>query len=79
LVSFFVPEEVGLELARIIDPEYKPYYIYARVAEGKVRFVELEGGLICVAHYKMDEKMEEFEKKLKSLPLEVTFRQLPIL
>lgn len=78
LVSFFVPEEAGLELSRIINPEYRPYRIYVRVGEEKVCFVELEGGPISYAHYKRDEKLEEFERKLKSFSLGITFKQLPI-
>jgi len=78
LVQFFVEEEIGLKLASIIDPQYKPYKIYIRVAEGKVKFIELEGGEVCLAHYKTDEKMAKFEEAIKSLPLGITFRQLPI-
>jgi hypothetical protein len=79
LVTFYIPEELGYRLANIINPEYKPIYrIYIRVAEGKVCFIELEGGPICWGHYKRDEKMLKFEEELKALPLKATFRVLPM-
>jgi hypothetical protein len=78
LVTFYIPEELGYRLSSIINPEYKPYRIYIRVAEGQICFIELEGGPTCWSHYKRDEKMIKFEEELKALPLEATFKCLPM-
>jgi hypothetical protein len=78
LVTFYVPEELGYRLSSIINPEYKPYKVYVRVAEEKVCTVDLEGGPICYSYYKRDEKMIKFEEELKALPLGATFRILPM-
>jgi hypothetical protein len=78
LVTFYVPEELGYKLSSILNPEYKPYKIYIRVIENQIKFIDLEGGDICFAYNKRDSKMIKFEEELKSLPLGITFKTLPM-